>query len=268
MRTVLALLLLTATVAACAGTTPSPSAPGPSQPGGTEPGGGIDATGDWLLTAGTVDGAALPLDPKWPVTLSVEGSRIGGTSACNSYGADIVVAAGELRLGDVSMTLMGCEEPVMAIESAYVAALARVRQATRDGDALILAGDGVELRFEPIPPIPTADLVGTMWTLETLIDGAVASSVGGEPATLVLGSDGRFEGSTGCRSFGGSYVEAVGQIVATELVTDDRACAAPLDAQDDHVLAVLGDGFGVAIEGDRLTLTSAGGLGLVYVAAR
>lgn len=266
MRTLLALLLLTATVAACAGSTPSPSAPSPSEPGGTAPGGGIDATGDWLLTAGTVDGSALPLDPKWPVTLAVEGSRIGGTSACNSYGAEIVVAGGEVRFGDVGMTMMGCEEPVMAIESAYLAALGRVRQAARDGDALILAGDGVELRFEPIPPIPTADLVGTVWTLETLIDGTAASSVGGEPATLTLRADGRFEGSTGCRRFSGTFIEAVGQILATELATDDRDCPAPFEAQDGHVLTVLGDGFDVAIDGDRLTLTSAGGLGLVYVA--
>lgn len=250
-------------VVACAGSTPSSPAPS-----ATVPSGPIDATGDWRLATGTVDGADLPLDERWPVTLSIDGRQVGGTSACNQYGGEIVVEAGEVRFGQMGMNAMGCEEPVMAIEVAYHAALGRIRTASMDGDALLLGGDGVALRFERIPPVPIADLTETEWHLESILDGEVASSIvaGDQAPTLVMRGDGRLEGSTGCRGFGGRYVLAAGEVVVTELVTDDRGCLPPLDAQDLHVLSVLGAGFTASVDGDRLTLTSAGGWGLAYVA--
>lgn len=251
-----AVIAIVATACASAGATATqpPAAP-------------VDATGDWRLTAGTVDGAAIPLDPKWPVTLTVDGVEIGGTAACNGYGGQIVVEEGEVRIGVMEMTLMGCEPEVMATEAAYGVALARIRQATMDGEALVLAGDDVSLRFEAIPPVPMADLLDTDWTLDTMIAGGVASSVAGEPGTLILHGDGRFEGSTGCRTFSGRYREFGGEIKATDLAMDDRACPAALADQDGHVTGVLGDGFTAGVDGDRLTLTAAGGIGLVYVAA-
>lgn len=265
----LMLLVLAAVLAACsllpsqAGPTPNPA--DPADP--TDPAGPVDATGDWRLTAGTVDGAAFPLDDRWPVTLMIDGTTVGGTGACNGYGGEIVVRDGEVRFGEMGMTAMGCEPEVMAIESAYHAALARIRIASMDGDALILAGDGVSLRFEPIAPVPMADLIDTDWTLDSLIAGGAVSSVAGEPGTLILHGDGRFEGSTGCRTFSGRYQEIGGEIVATDMAMDDRACLPALADQDGHVTTVLGDGFSAVIDGDRLTLTSAGGNGLVYVAA-
>ncbi len=251
-----AVIAIVATACASAGATPSqpPVAP-------------VDANGDWRLTAGTVDGAAMPLDDRWPVTLTIDGSTVGGTAACNGYGGQIVVEGGEVRIGMLSMTEKGCEPEVMATEAAYGAALGRIRQATMDGEALLLAGDGVSLRFEAIPPVPMADLLDTDWTLDTLIAGGVASSVAGEPGTLILHGDGRFEGSTGCRTFSGRYREFGGEIKATAMAMDDRACPAALADQDGHVTGVLGDGFTAVVDGDRLTLTAAGGIGLVYVAA-
>ncbi len=107
-----------------------------------------------------------------------------------------------------------------------------------------------------------------MWALDTLISGEVASSALPEQAgSLTFHADGRFEGHTGCRGFGGRYTATGGEVVVTELVTDDNACTEPMATQDGHVLAVLGDGFTAAIDGDRLTLTATGGLGLGYTAA-
>jgi heat shock protein HslJ len=45
-------------------------------------------------------------------------------------------------------------------------------------------------------------------------------------------------------------------------------CHPDLAWQDGQVVTVLGDGFTVAIEGDRLTVTSTGGEGLTYRAGR
>jgi heat shock protein HslJ len=262
--------------AACAGGTAAsdpPTSAAPSEPpasadpGGSEPGGPVDATGEWRLVEATIDGAPLELPADAPVTLTIDGTQVGGRSACNSYFGDIVVENGEVRFGQMGMTMMACEEPAMSIETAYHGALGRIRVATMEGETLVLAGDGVSLRFEPVPPVPTAELVDTLWTLDTLITGEVATSVAGDPATLRIASDLSFEGSTGCRSFDGRLTETGGTLTATEMAMTDQACPPELAAQDAHVTSVLGDGFSPAVEGARLTLTSAGGQGLGYTAA-
>ena len=43
---------------------------------------------------------------------------------------------------------MACEEPIMTLEGAYLAGLAKIDAARMDGDALVLTGPGTELRFE------------------------------------------------------------------------------------------------------------------------
>jgi len=267
------LALLAAACAGGAGPSDPPGSVAPSDPpasadpGASAPGGPIDADGDWLLVEATVDGAPMELSDEAPVTLIIDGSQVSGTSACNGYGGAIVVESGEVRFGDMGMTMMGCAEPAASIETAYHAALARIRVASMDGDALVLAGDGVSLRFETIPPVPTAELIETLWMLDTLIADGVASSVGGEQATLRIASDLSFEGSTGCRSFSGRLIETGGELTATDMTMTDQACPPELADQDGHVTSVLGDGFSATIDGDRLTLTASGGLGLSYSAA-
>ena len=151
----------------------------------------------------------------------------------------------------------------MAVETAFTTAMTRIRTASRDADALVLGGEGVELRFTPLEPPPTAAMVGTEWRLESMLLDEVATAAAGDPATLVLHPDGRFEGSTGCRSFTGRWTETTGRIVATELSMDQTECPPELAAQDSHVTQVLGE-YGASIDGDALTLTARGGYGLRY----
>jgi len=94
--------------------------------------------------------------------------------------------------------------------------------------------------------------------------GDVASAPLGEPATLELDGDGTFRGSTGCGAFTGHWIEQGDQIEAPSLAMDESECPADLRAQDDHVVSVIGDGFVPSIQGDLLTLTDPGGIGLAY----
>lgn len=224
-----------------------------------------DIEGTWELTEGTGPDGALNLVDGYDVTLTYDGERLGGRSACNSYGADLVRDDGSVRIDVGEMTEMGCEPDVMDLESAYLAALDTVDGITRDGDALSLTSPETELHFVRVPPVPTAEMIGTTWVLESLIEGETASSTMGE-ATLVLSEDGMLTADTGCREFIGTYVEAGEEIVVTESEARGE-CTENLRAQDDHVVTVLGDGFRASVEGDQLTLTSQGGLGLVYRAS-
>jgi heat shock protein HslJ len=223
----------------------------------------VDVSGVWQLTGGTVDGAPFPVVPDAPVTLSVAGSEIGGRSPCNHYGGRIVVDGGGSRFEMTSMTAMACEQPVMAAEAVFVAALPRIRGATLDGDRLILAGTGVELTFDRLPPVPVADMVSRDWVLESLISGDMASSPAGEPATLRLEASGTIGGSTGCRTFRGRWVLANGGVMPTDFGMDQTECPPQLAEQDSHVVGVL-EGFRVSVDGQQLTLAGDRGRGLIY----
>jgi heat shock protein HslJ len=224
---------------------------------------GEDVDGVWELVEGRGPDGPLPLVDGHPVTLNIEGSQLGG-NACNHYGATLTRDGNSVRIGELEATAMACEPAVMEVESAYFSALGDVDRVARDGDTLTLSGPSAELRFAPVPPVPTADLVGTTWTLETLIQGETASSVAGETAMLLLAADGSLTGSTGCREFTGAYTETGGEIVVTEMTMGEQDCPDDLRAQDSHVVEVIGDGFRVAVDGNTLTLSSRGELGLVY----
>ena len=157
-----------------------------------------DATGAWQLASATVDGRALELLDDHPITAVIDASTIGGRSACNEYGGRIEIAGDGIGIGQLGGTDMACApEQVMALEAAYLAALGRVRAIEVIGGQLALRGEAVDLRFEPLPEPPVADLVDTTWVLETMFVGDVASPPGGDPATLQLRADGTFRGSTG-----------------------------------------------------------------------
>jgi heat shock protein HslJ len=234
----------------------------------TSPGAGpVSLEGDWQLASGTVDGAPFPIAPGSQITLTVQGITIGGRAACNHYGGDLAVDAdGGPHFNVTSMTEMACEEPVMAAEAAFLAAMPRVDSVGRDGDRLSLTGQNVELVFDRLAPPPVAEMVGTDWVLESPVDGQAVSSVAGDRATLRFEEAGTVRGSTGCRTFSGKWIQANGGITLPEWGMDQTECDPALQAQDSHVVGVL-EGFRVAIDGQTLTLSGDGGEGLIYRAA-
>jgi heat shock protein HslJ len=238
-RHLLTALLAVLALAACGGSASTPQ---------INPGDG-DPQGDWELVAGTVDGEVVPVLEDHRITLTLEGSRIGGTAACNGYGGTLRVQGGRLRLEDLAQTAMACvDAAAMNAEAIYMSGLAAVESITLDGQELVARGPGVELRYVELAPPPTAELVDTVWTLETLVMGEVAGSAVGDLATLELRSDGTLKGGTGCRQFDGTWVEQGDEIVTTSLSTDDRACPPELQEADSHVLGVIGDGFRASVD--------------------
>jgi heat shock protein HslJ len=229
------------------------------------PGGGtpLAIDGEWQLQSGTNQGQAIPIVPSSRPTLKIDGDKVGGSSACNIYGGTITLDGSKVTISALSMTEMACDEDRMASEAAYLAALPRVTGAELSGDTLILTGPQVELRYTLVPPVADADLVGTIWILESLISGdAVSSTVAGR-VTLELATDGTFAASTGCRDVTGRYQVTDGQVQVTLDPYDLIGCAAELGEQDQHILDVLAHGFETQIHGDQLTLT-AGDQGIGY----
>jgi heat shock protein HslJ len=224
-----------------------------------------DPTGiAWQLTEGMVDGDPVPVVDGYPITLSLTNEDAGGTAACNGYGGTYEIAGAEITFSELIWTEMACvAEGVMESEQTYLEGLLLVGTYSMTDDSLTLSGEQVQFEFTALPPVPTAELTGTVWVLETLLEGESASSVNGDRATLELFTDGSMLGSTGCRTLDGQYVVSGAEVAMTEM-TAHGECPAQLEAQDGHVVTVLGDGFRAVIDGQLLTLTSSGDLGLVY----
>lgn len=219
--------------------------------------------GEWQLQAGNNQGAAIPIVAGSRITLKIDGADVGGIAACNHYGGTLAVDGTTIRVSALSMTEMACQDDVMASEAAYLDALPRVTAAARSGNSLVLSGPQVELHFAIVPPVPNAALVGPAWVLDSLISGEAVSSISGDEATLQLHANGTLTASTGCRTVSGHYSISGALVEVTLDPYDLFGCAGDVAAQDVQVLAVIGDGFTVAIQGNSTTLT-AGDQGLGY----
>lgn len=227
-------------------------------------GSGAELDGTWTLESGMGSGDPIAPIAGSPITLTVEGSDIGGTAACNQYGGTLERTGDEVVIGALSMTEMACDEPIMALESAYLGALAAVNHVARVGDRLMLTGPDVQLDFTLVPPVADAPLSGTAWSLDSIVNGDAVASVMGD-GSIAFEEDGTVSGSTGCRGFGGRYELTGSTLHVGRLVTDDRACTDELADQDAEVLEVLQSAPTVSIEGLRLSLRT-GESGLDYLA--
>lgn len=225
---------------------------------------GPDVYGSWELISGSVDGQPISIVDSHPITLSIGLDAVGGTAACNNY-----FYAGSLPVREGSgfgITDMACSpQEVMESEAAYLTALARVEKGVVEDGLLLVGHQGgeVELHFQVLEPLPTADLLGTVWVLEGLVQGEAVTSVSGERATLEMFTDGSFIGSTGCRDISGSYIVSGPTVQFTNFGAHGE-CPSDLIAQDSKVISALEGGFRVEIEEKVMTTWVAGDEGLTY----
>lgn len=222
--------------------------------------------GTWQMTSGTVDGQEIPLLDSHPITIHFEGAQLSGTASCNQYSGTFDLDGSTITIGPVAMTEMACTpEETMQAEAMFGQAITRVDTVTID-EGLTLSGDGVELMFETLEPIPDAELTNTVWNLDGLISNdAISTPVLGTNATVEFFTDGSMLGDTGCRPFSGQYSVSGAEVIVEGLAADGHECEPDVADQDALVLTVLGDRFRVEIDGARLTTSSQGGLGLVFV---
>lgn len=279
MTRLLALLCVVLVAAACGDdtdvTTGDPGPTDPREPGG-EP---VDDRpgGSWTLVSGRGPDGLIPLVDGYGIDLTFDHDRgtVGGRAACNQYGGTIrTVGGGTWDVDGYSSTEMGCPEPgVHDSEQTFLAALALVdTYALGDDATLVLTGSDVELRFVFEPPAPRAELVGTLWVLDGLVDGSgddgsVSRGVGMESSRLALAEDGTFDAVLGCNTATGTW-SADGSTLSLEVggVTE-IGCSPEEDIVERHVLSVFTDELTFEIRDTRLLIDGAGGTGLHYVEA-
>lgn len=99
----------------------------------------------------TVHGKALPAGVDAWFSVSPDGV-VSGRTGCNSFGGVADLDAGRIAVGSLTATEMGCDDALMRIEAAYLAALAEVTSFAVSPDGFLYLGraDGATaLCFRP-----------------------------------------------------------------------------------------------------------------------
>lgn len=225
----------------------------------------VDTSGLWTLRSGHSASGEIEIAAGTRITMEIDGDHLTGSAGCNSYGGAVAVEGDSFEAGGLALSEIGCPPGPAEAEARFVEAIGAVDTIARDGKSLTLTGADTELVFRLVPPVDPKPLTGTVWILDSLVSGATASSpvASAEPARLLLKDDGSFEGTTGCRSFSGTW-EVVGDVVTPVQMVFHGNCRKGAE-QSSHVIAVLATGFRAERKGDRLTLTSSSeDIGLVY----
>jgi heat shock protein HslJ len=235
---------------------------------------GTNLDGEWVMTAGSVDGSELPSIPGYDVTLTFDGESLGGVAACNGYGGSFSIDGDSLTITDLFSTEMACiDDGVMDLEAAFLSGLSRADTIAHAEGELLITGDSVSLTFVAAEVPVSLDLVGTEWVLDSIISGdAVSSTVAGAPeAFVVFADDGSFSFETGCRTVdGGDYT--IGEAgLELSFGYEQEGCDAegPAGAaeQDEAILAVFEQQVVTyTIDVDRLTVMADNGEGVSFVA--
>ena len=114
---------------------------------------GAVPSGSWQLESGTFGGSPVPVVDTHPVTMTIDGTLVSGTAACNTYQGRVQVSGNSLTVADLAATEMAClPQEVMDSEAAFLAALADVRTFTLDSGRLVLEGPRTELVFRSVSP--------------------------------------------------------------------------------------------------------------------
>ena len=223
----------------------------------------------WTLTGYVEDG--IPAQPLAGTRITLEfdtDSRIGGSAGCNLYFASYEVSGSGITVGQAGSTEMYCSTPgVMEQEITYLSLLSRVKSVTVHDNNLTFSdiqGTPVLSFAKTIPPLPEP-LIGTNWTLESFhTSDAVSSVISGTTITAVFREDGRVSGSAGCNTYFAGYSRSGSSLSIGTIGTTRMHCGAPgVMQQEDSYLALLGKVTTFTIEGERMSVSDAGGATLL-----
>lgn len=224
--------------------------------------------GDWRLVSGTGPSGEIPVPNQ--VTLTLEGRKASGVSACNHYMADVEIDGSTIAVTGMGGTAMGCFGKRVVAEERFTAALQAADTIVLDGDRLRISGPDVDLLFATIQPPEPAAFEDTKWKLTTLMIGTgpsgTAMSTGG-PAFLTFHADGSLTGTTWCLDFTGQWQRDGDTVTVTDLPRVDVDCPNAAAQQHDHLWEIFSAPFTVELRERQLDLQQVNGdLGAGYSA--
>jgi len=230
------------------------------------PGAGNPLDGhEYLSISVTEDGADRPLVDGTRIRISFDDGQLGASAGCNTMGGTYRLEGGLLVFEGGAMTEMGCDDPRHAQDDWLMAFLGSRPTVVQSGTDLTLTAGGTVITLQDREVAePDLPLVGTTWTVDSIISGDAVSSVpNGAVSSITFSDDGRVEVTTGCNQGGGRFEVSGGTLRFVDLAVTEMACEGTGGQLEASVLPVLGaDGLTWAIDAGSLTLM-AGNNGLV-----
>jgi heat shock protein HslJ len=170
-----------------------------------------------------------------------EAPRLSASAGCNTLGGDYSIDGDVFVLAGAAQTEIGCEQELHAQDDWYFEFLGSSPTIVVDGDSLVLEGGGTRIEYlDQEVATPDEELVGPTWTVETIIEGDVASfTEWPEPATLVFGSDGAVTVNTGCNGGSGTYEVSGGELTFADVAVTERGCEGDTGRLESVVLGVI-----------------------------
>jgi heat shock protein HslJ len=210
--------------------------------------------------------AGADLVPGTRIRLSFQDGTLGASAGCNSMGGAYRLEGDRLVVGPMSMTEMGCEEPLMQ-QDAWLAAFLGGATVSLDADTLLLANGAVSVTFlDAEVATPDLPIEGTRWVLDGIVMGDAVSSVPVGVTAAIRITGGRIDVESGCNSGGGAVEVTADTIRFGPIALTKRACEAGPAAVEQAVMAVLSAPVGYVIDADLLRL-DAGASGLIFRAS-
>ncbi len=195
-----------------------------------------------------------------------DGRTLGAQAGCNSMGGEASIDEGDrLVVADMSTTEMGCDPPRHDQDRWLAGFLTAGPTLRLTSDDLTLTGEDSEIRLLDREAVdPDRPLAGTRWVVDTIVDGESASSVPtGAEAHLVIASDGRFTGSTGCNAMSGTTTLGPDDTINfSDVMATTQGCKGDRARLEQAVSAVLDGEIAFDIEADVLRLDHPDGRGL------
>ena len=254
LAALLAFLTLVGSLAACAsGAAPTPT-PG-ATPGAT-PGDGLPSRA-FLSVAVTDGGVDRPLVPGTRIRLDFTDGSLSASAGCNTMGARSHVDGGRLIVDQLSTTDIGCQAALGAQDAWLATFLTSGPAVALDGNDLTLTTGSIVVHLQDRRVVqPDRPLAGTKWTLDSIIAGAVVSSVPADAtATILFNADGTVTVFTGCNQGGAAWAQDADGLQVTDLALTKKACSGSGGQLEAAVVAVLRAGtIHLTIEADSLTL--------------
>lgn len=229
----------------------------------------------FLTRTVTQDGLLRRLAEGSELRLWFDDGTLALNAGCNHLRGDYRLADGRLEVGPIGGTEMGCSPELMAQDQWLIRFFADPVEVALDEDVLALtSGTTVFTLRDRTTASPDVPLVGTSWTLTTLIDGDTARSVpDGLDAGLEIDKEGRLHVDTGCNG-GSGPVDVLpdpegdpsrGTLAIGPVAVTRKGCAEEVMSVERAMLTVLDGEVEYAVEEQSLTLSD-GESGLGFTA--
>jgi len=212
----------------------------------------------------TRDGAPFELAPGSELRITFKNGQLNATAGCNTISGGYAMAGDVLVVDQLGMTEMACQPPALMTQEQWFNGLLGSRPTLAlAGDSLTVTAGGTVIQMtDRVVAEPDANLVGPVWTVESIIAGeSVASAPQGATATMQFGPTGVVTVNDGCNSGVGRYIADANTITFTNIARTLVGCTGSAGTLAAAVTQVLGGGVHYSIDGQTLTLI-VGGSGL------